>query len=232
MKISPSLTLAAVFFAPFSVISQAAQIVDLTLIGQLVPVACDINLVGGAEVNYNVIPMSSLSSTKATPITPNMGGSDPIKTMTVICDAPAQFAVKLLDNRASSVNPLVLTGGLPAGTSADQLFGLGQDSTSTNIGAYIVTARSADLSVDGAAGKMIVSSDAGTSWVDSTAGQLLNTSAWRMSWTPAGAPSAPAPVATVSQGLGISAGIIPTATLNTGNAIPLNGLLTLEVIYL
>ncbi|MFJ3368232.1 DUF1120 domain-containing protein [Pseudomonas sp. NPDC086251] len=226
------LTLVAAFCGLFSAAPQAAQTVDLTLIGQLVPVACDINLLGGAEVDYNTIPFSALSSTSATPITPSMGGSDPIKTMTVICDAPAQFAVKLLDNRASSVNPVALTGGLPAGTSSAQLFGLGQDGASTNIGAYIVTAKSTDLSVDGAAGKMIVSSDAGITWVDSTAGQLLNTSTWRMSWTPVAAAAAPTPVATVSQGLTLSAGIIPTANLNTSNAIPLNGLMTLEVIYL
>lgn len=232
MNFMPGFTFVAALGALFSASSHAAQTVDLTLVGELVPVVCDINLVGGSEVNYNTIPIAALSSTQAAPITPSMGGADPVKTMTVICAAPAQFAVKLLDNRSASVNTAVLTGGLPAGSTAAQLFGLGQDASATNIGAYIVTAKGADLSVDGAAGKMIISTDAGTTWADSATGQLLNSSAWRMAWTPAAATPAPTPVTTVSQGLTLSAGIIATRDLNTSGAIALNGSLTLEVVYL
>lgn len=209
--------------------AQAADTAEMTVIGRVLPPACTIALANGT-IDYGNLPVSKLNAAAATAITPQMGGATPSDTLNIACDAPAQIAVKLLDNRSGSASPDVLVGSALNAT-ATQIFGLGKDSVGTNVGAYSVTATETGAMVNGSSGKVITSTD-GTSWTNGTNVLFSNQAGWQMSWTAATSPAAPEPVTTVAQALTVNAAVVSTSALDTTAPVALDGSLTIELVYL
>jgi hypothetical protein len=207
--------------------AQAAETAELTVTGRVLPPSCTIALAGGT-IAYGTLPVSKLNAAEPTAVTPWMGGNTPSDTLNIACDAPAQIAVQLLDNRAGTAAPGVILGSALE-ASATEIFGLGQDSTGTRVGAYSVTASA--TTVDGSTGKVITSTD-GTSWADGSNVLFSNQPGWLMSWTAAASPAAPEPVTTVAQTLNVNAAVVGTSSLDTSAPVALDGSLTIELVYL
>lgn len=208
--------------------AQAAETAELTVTGRILPPVCTINL-ASSTIAYGTLPVSKLNAAAPTAITPWMGGTTPSNTLNISCDAPAQIAVQLLDNRAATAAPGVIGSALTA--SATEIFGLGQDGAATNVGAYSVTATDAGAMVNGIKGKVITSND-GTAWTNGSNVLFSNQSGWLMTWTAAASPAAPEPVRTIAQGLNINAAVMGTDTLDTSAPVSLDGSLTIELVYL
>jgi hypothetical protein len=226
-KLLLSLTpLAALFVCNFAMATTTA---DLTVTGQIIPATCNISLTGGGVINYGTLSVGGLDPVDSTLITPSMSGTHPKSTMNINCDAPAQIAVNVTDNRAATVNLDVLTGGTLPGATVEQVFGMGADGVGTNIGAFTITSTSGGTLVDSAPGRVIESFD-GNSWAHST-GEFNNTANWRMSWASV-AGNTPEPIQAIAQELEIQAAVTATENLDTSVPINLDGSVTIELVYL
>ena len=209
--------------------AQAAETAEMTVTGRVLPPSCTIDLSSGT-INYGTLPVSKLNAGTPTAVTPWMGGNTPTDTLNIACDAPAQIAVQLLDNRANTTAPGVILGSV-LDASATEIFGLGLDGAGTSVGAYSVTATDTGATVDGSTGKVITSAD-GSSWSDGANVLFSNQAGWLMSWTAAGSGAAPEPVTTIAQALSINAAVVGTDTLDTSSPVSLDGSLTIELVYL
>lgn len=89
-------TLAASALLLHSATTFAASSVDLTVKGLIVPSACTPSLSGGGVIDHGKISAKDLNPDRATAI-----GVHTL-SMTVNCDAPIQFALHPIDNRAGS----------------------------------------------------------------------------------------------------------------------------------
>jgi hypothetical protein len=229
MRRLPLFTLAPAGLLLLCSSAQAAETAELTVTGRVLPPSCTIALAGGT-IAYGTLPVSKLNAAEPTAVTPWMGGNTPSDTLNIACDAPAQIAVQLLDNRAGTAAPgVILNSALEA--SATEIFGLGQDSTGVSVGAYSVIATEAGATVDGSTGKVITSTD-GTSWADGSNVLFSNQPGWLMSWTAAASPASPEPVTTVAQTLNVNAAVVGTSALDTSTPVALDGSMTIELVYL
>jgi hypothetical protein len=206
--------------------AHAAVTTELRVIGRIVPAACTMDLTR-ADVNYGTIALDSLNAATSTAITPSMSGVDPETTLNIVCDAPAQIAMNITDNRSSTVDNSVI-GDLISATAADT-FGMGADSAGTNIGAFTITGNG--TTVDGAAGKAIESTD-GSNWTSPALARVQNTTGWLMSWTPAASADVPEPVQNVAQVLKLNAAVVSSDNLETSVPVNLDGSVTMELVYL
>ena len=113
-------TLAAGVLLLGSATTFAASSVDLTVKGLIVPSACTPSLSGGGVVDHGKISAKDLNLDDATYLDKRT------LTMTVNCDAPIQFALHPIDNRASS-------------SMSSSYFGLGFINDTQKLGYYFLT---------------------------------------------------------------------------------------------
>jgi hypothetical protein len=203
----------------------AADNGELRVISRILPGTCTMTL-SIPNVSYHTLPLDRLNAAANTAVTPSMAGTKPRTVLNIACDAPAHLAMTVADNRTGSVANSVLDV-LPSTTAAD-LFGLGTDSANTAIGAFALSTPS--VTVNGAAGKTLESAD-GVTWNDAASGQVKNTPNWHMSWTSA-IGTTPEAINAITQTLELSAAVVPTNTLETSAPVPLDGSVTMELVYL
>ena len=197
-----------------------AQSIDLQVKGSITPAACTPTLSGGGVVDFGVMQASSLNLTAPTVL--------PTKTtsLTITCDAPAQVGFLLLDNRGSSVADV----GYAAGVG----YGLGMAGESM-IGAYKLSVKPDQFTVDGAQGHGLYSPD--NIWRNITATKdLLDALAGANYEVYSAAKSSGATAPDAFQTM--TATIDVEATLNRGDALPLgdrvemDGSASITLIYL
>lgn len=220
-----------------------AETVSVSIVSALAPTACTPTLTGGGVVNYGTILTSQLSATVFTALPIRQIG------LTISCDAPAKVAIKSLSGRIGSLagstespqgvglNPVTLLG-IASGFPVVAL-GFDIDGT-TKIGGYAIGTLVGSFTADGVAVAIVGqrSATTPTSWVaqnDSTANSSLYTSFngqfKYVSWASA---STVIPVAAqiFTGTLRLQAYLNRTTAFNFNHPIHLNGLSTLEIIYL
>lgn len=185
----------------------AASTVDLTVKGLIVPSACTPNLSGGGVIDHGKISAKDLR-----PDNPTHIGSHVI-TLAVLCDAPIQFALHSIDNRAGS-------------STVASDYGLGLINGTQKLGWYQLTLR--NPVADGVAMQPIASGDGGNTWYSEKfwdAGLYMAVAALDDA-------TQPASVKEMVTELLVVTSIARTDGLDLSNEVTLDGSATLEVKYL
>ncbi|MBV6692647.1 DUF1120 domain-containing protein [Serratia quinivorans] len=214
----------------------AADSVDLKVIGTITPVACTPTLSGGGTVDYGTIKADTLKADDYTVL--------PEKSLdfSITCDGKAKVAVNAFSGRMdSTVGDAEATNGastIPAGITllgkdtTVQAFGLGLDGTK-KIGGYRMRFNNANAKADGVAVDTISRAGPTGTWIaiaEKTA-NLVSKSSWQPSWAATGTVT-PVAFKTLATTVEVQAFINKASELDITKPIQLDGLATLELIYL
>ncbi len=200
-------TLAASVLLLSSTTAFAASSVDLTVKGLIVPSACVPTLSGGGVIDHGKISAKDLNVDR-----PTMIGYNTL-TMSVNCDAPIQFALHSIDNRAGS------------GLTTD--YGLGFINETQKLGRYALTLRN-PISDDGVLVQTIGSYDQGKTWFTEIAWEP----GMYMSVASMDDDTQPVAVKDLRLDLNVTSTINRTDGLDLSNEVTIDGSATLEVKYL
>ncbi|VEI65425.1 DUF1120 domain-containing protein [Serratia rubidaea] len=216
--------------------AMAASTVDVRVIGTITPAACTPTLSGGGTVDYGAINPTTLSPADYTVL--------PEKTLdfSVTCDAPAKIALKVINGRpgslAGSTENISGAGPAPAGV---QLFsvantaavGLGKDG-SANIGGYGLrfvpgTVQADSVNVD----PLRTSDPTLASWgAGAASGSILyNGPVLHNTWAATGTMT-PVAFETLTAKFGVQAYLNHASELDLTKPVALDGLSTIELVYL
>ncbi|MGY2289399.1 DUF1120 domain-containing protein [Pseudomonas sp. SDO528_S397] len=191
---------------------------ELTLLARFAPAACTPSLSNGGHVALGKLSVGDLHPQQETALAPR-----PV-LLTVGCDAPTFFALRLQDNRPGSA-----TGSADAST-----YGLGLDARQQKIGRYRLvfdpTRVTADqfaqlYRTDSATGSLPWSA-ANSSPLGAAADRYLGFA------TTAGSTGGPAAIQNLSATASLEAVIAPLGELDLGSEVRLDGAATLEIHYL
>ncbi|MFC0227268.1 DUF1120 domain-containing protein [Serratia aquatilis] len=212
-----------------------AESIDVRVIGTIDPAACTPTLSGGGTVDYGTIKPTALAKDAFTTL------AEKQLDLAINCDAPAKVAIAAYSQRgASAVNTngtmetlaTAPTGVMMFGSASAGVFGLGLDGTK-GIGGYAIRLAPGTMSADGIAVDSIVANGNTTSWSKAVTGSLLNsvTSVRHASWAKTGT-TTPIAFTTLAGKLGVQAYINKTSELDLTKPVVLDGLTTLELVYL
>ncbi|CRM00148.1 MULTISPECIES: DUF1120 domain-containing protein [Pseudomonas] len=185
----------------------AASTVDLTVKGLIVPSACTPNMSSGGIIDHGKISAKDLR-----PDNPTHIGTH-VMTLVVVCDAPIQFALHSIDNRAGS-----------SISSSD--YGLGLINGTQKLGWYKLMLRNAVA--DGAQMQPIASSDGGNTWYS----EKFWDAGLYMALATLDDATQPASIKELVTELVVDTSIARTDGLDLSNEVTLDGSATLEVKYL
>lgn len=218
----------------------AADSVDIKVTGTIKPAACTPTITGGGTIDYGNIGLNTLSATDYTPL--------PEKQVdfSITCDAPAKIALKATNGRPGTA------AGAPDGVGGfgESPVGLFTDATGKGWGvAGLGTAEGKNIGGFGmrlAAGTVkatvndvekevfsITSADGGITWSTSRMGNLQRSDVVGLaSWGATSDDKTPVALTTLSGKLGVQAYINKTSELHPTGEIKLDGLSTIELVYL
>ena len=216
-----------------------AETIELGITGALIPTACTPTLGGGGVIDYGLIAAEMLSATAFTAL--------PVKqiSFSITCDAPAQIAIKALNGRVGSLAGPTETGWNGVALNPVPLFGatgvpvvgLGLDDT-RKIGGYALRAVSGTFIADGVAVDNLFRRTTGavpTSWIKDTINGTLYTSFGTdtifKTWASIGSLT-PLAFEVLSGTLELQAYINRGSALDFSHPIILDGLTTIEIVYL
>lgn len=191
---------------------------ELTLRAHFAPAACTPTLSNGGVVDLGKLAAKDLHPERNTPLPPK-----PL-LLTVGCDAPTHFALRMQDNRQGSAT----------GAVDESAYGLDMDARQQKIGRYHLSLNPADVSVDSLAQVYRTdSSTAGQAWSSASAQPIaLGTQRYLGFTDSPGSRSGPVAIQHLSAPLHLNAFIAPLQDLDLRSEVLLNGSGTLEVIYL
>lgn len=189
----------------------AASTTELSVTGTITPVACTPTLANGGVVNYDKISAKDLKPTSHTRL------EDQSIQLTIDCDAPAQFAISVSDNRKNTAS---------VGNSA---FGLGLINVNEKLGSY-------QLSFINPVGNVPVNSmysrNKGDTWSRLDADSAIFPTDWvgfgnriDSNWTPDF-------LQTVTVDIALTTLIAPANNLTLTDKVNLDGSATLQIEYL
>ena len=206
--------------------------VDIKVVGTIEPTACTLSLPTGASIDYDVIDPSLLSATAFTPL------AEKQIDITLSCDAPAKMGLMAVNGRpatmAGATEGLSGAGRAPVslfGSTTTDGVGLGLDGTD-KIGGYGIRLVPGTVTTDTDPADVITKGSAESVWAKSPTGTLYESTKLRhTSWA---APGTVIPVAfkAMTGKIGVQAYINKKADLDVTKSIILNGLTTLELVYL
>ncbi|MXP57129.1 DUF1120 domain-containing protein [Pantoea sp. Taur] len=219
--------------------AQAASNIDLKVIGRIDPGTCTPTLTGGGTVDYGTISPSSLSSTGYTILS--------LKEIDVgiNCTAPTKVMLTTINGRPdTSVAPVpegasgyaaIKVSDIPifGGTLGDvAVGGLGMAGTA-KIGGYSTRIDPATVKLDGVDVDMLSTGNINAvSWAKATVGTLFsNTTARGVSWATKNTLT-PLAFTNMSGKLSVQAYLNKKSELPLTQTIKLDGLTTLELVYL
>ncbi len=215
----------------------AADSVDVKVIGTISPAACAPTLGGGGTVDYGTIKANALAADDYTTLA--------VKTvsLSITCDAPAKVGIHVLNGRpgttagaaeggpmSSALAPVALLD-IPAGQYP--VVGLGADGTS-DIGGYGIGIVESSLKVDGNAVDLILTdmSDRSRYTMEDVDYPLYDPNNDSLfTWA---APGTLTPVAftTMAGTLNVQAYLNKASELDLTKEVQLDGLTTIEIVYL
>ncbi|KAA6173822.1 DUF1120 domain-containing protein [Pseudomonas veronii] len=191
---------------------------ELRLQARFAPAACTPGLSNGGTVDFGKLSVMDLHMDRETPLP-----SRPL-VVSVGCDGPTAFALRLQDNRPGSAT----------GVANETDYGLGLDARGQKIGRYRLVFDPTRATADSLARLYRTDSATGTKPWSSASSQLLAIGAARYLGFGAsdGSTSGPDPIQTLSVTASLEAFIAPLGSLDLGNEVRLDGSATLEIIYL
>lgn len=210
----------------------AAPTAEIKIIGTIVPSACQLALTNNGLLDYGKIAASSLKKDAFTPLG-TLG-----MNINITCDAPMRVAIIAKSGRGASavnkegglgemVDPGITLGGITPGKAIAA--GLGVHN-GVGIGGYAMAILPAAHEADNKAAKLLASGNA-SGWAEAnTAQPLLYGDTSYFSWSSDG--KQPSSHTTFLAGLNIQPYINKTSELDVTKEVKLNGLATLELIYL
>jgi hypothetical protein len=102
--------------------SQAASTTQLAVNGKIIPAACTPLLSSNGLIDYGKLSQQDLNPDKNTPLAPQT------MQVSVSCDAPTRFALRMADNRDGTAN-----------VNSEIYYGLGLDHSGNRIGLYYMS---------------------------------------------------------------------------------------------
>lgn len=216
-------TLSLALAASMASFGAQAQSIDVRVIGTITPAACIPSLAGGGVVDYGNIAASTLNQTTATAL--------PVRSVafTITCDAPTRVALRAMDNRASSAVPGIIQIVSP-GLTAEHTFGLGVGA-GKNIGGFALQLEPGGITLDGSTAiTNMASSDGGATWTGRFGGYTRHDGRM-MSWATTGS-TVPTAFTTMAGTLDVHTVIDKAENLTLTSDVELDGLATLELVYL
>lgn len=191
---------------------------DLTLRAHFAPTACQPTLSDQGVVDYGTLYAKDLSATHETPL--------PTRTvrLSVTCDAPARFGLRMKDNRDGSA-----TGG-----TDETAYGLDLDASNNKIGRFYLTVDPAEFSADSLSTLYRTDSTSnGAAWSSSTARQIPMAANSLMGFTDkTGVTTGPLAIQVLTGTMRIKTYLAPIQSLDLRDVVRINGSGTLEIIYL
>ena len=211
-----------------------AESVDVRVTGTITPTACTPTLSGGGTIDYGAINPASLSATDYTVL--------PEKQidLSITCDAPAKIAVKALNKRPGTLAGVpegsMGTGTPPAGvilfgSASYSSAGLGLDGTD-KIGGYALRLTAGTAQADGTAVDNLFRDNSTLPWKPSTSGSAFDPFNPReVSWAATGQLD-PVAFTTLNTKVAVQAYLNKASELDLSKPVVLDGLTTLELVYL
>ncbi|WP_338491168.1 DUF1120 domain-containing protein [Pseudomonas trivialis] len=197
---------------------QSGRSRELRLQARFAPAACTPNLSNGGTVAFGKLSVTDLNIDKDTVLP-----ARPL-VVSVACDAPSSFTLRLQDNRRGSAT----------GPTDDTTFGLGLDARQNKIGRYRLVFDPTRAAADGFPQLYRTDSATGTSsWSSASASPLaIGASRYLGFSASAGSTSGPVPIQQLSATTSLEAVIAPLGSLDLGSEVRLDGAATLELHYL
>lgn len=191
---------------------------ELRLQARFAPAACTPSLSNGGTVAFGKLSVMDLSLDQETALP-----ARPL-VVSVTCDAPSAFALRLQDNRQGSAT----------GPADETTYGLGLDAQQQKIGRYRLIFDPQRTTADSAA--QVYRTDSATGalpWSSASASPLaIGASRFLGFSTSAGNTSGPEPIQQLSATTSLEAVIAPLGRLDLGSEVRLDGAATLEINYL
>jgi len=207
-----------------------AESIDVKVIGTITPTACKPTLTGGGTIDYGTIPPASLKKDAFNPL-----GNKQLD-FAITCDAPAKVALKAINGRPNTVAGREGDGAgsasyRPAGINgnvADYVVGLGLDS-GKKVGGYAIAMT--DITADGQSVDYGFKGDADAEWSTWPKSYFYYSSPIISSWFKSGTKD-PIAFTTLAGKLNVQAYINKASELDLTKPVKLDGLTTLELVYL
>lgn len=191
---------------------------ELTLRAHFAPIACLPTLSDHGVVDYATLYAKDLNATTDTPL--------PTRTLrlSVTCDAPIRFALRMKDNRDGSA-----TGG-----TDETAYGLDLDASGNKIGRFYLTIDPAEFSADSLATLYRTDSTSdGVAWSTATARQIPMAANSLLGFTDkSGVSTGPVAMQTLTGTLRIKTYLAPLQSLDLRDVVRINGSGTVEIVYL
>lgn len=208
-----------------------AESIDVKVIGTITPTACKPTLTGGGTIDYGTINPDTLKKDAFTVL------AEKQIDFAITCDAPAKVAIAAKSGRGeSAVNKdgkltVISTNNALFGGTNTHAVGLGLDGTK-GVGGYALRLQAGTMQADGKNVDSIFSDGNTTSWRKAGIGAMFNQSSQRYtSWAATGTLT-PIAFTTLSGKLGAQVYINKASELDLTKPVKLDGLTTLELVYL
>lgn len=209
-----------------------AESVSISVTGTIIPPACKINLPGGDEISYETLSSDILDATGYTVL------EGKTAALTINCKAPTKVGLVATNQRTNSLagatENAAGVGAVPVtlfDSAAEAGVGLGA-SDGKKVGGYGIRLDPTTITVDTKSVDIINKLDSASAWTKNTSGNLYNTTgSQQVSWATTGQVQ-PVAFTNLSADLGVEAYINKRDELDLGKIITLNGLTTIEMVYL
>ncbi|MCR4539241.1 DUF1120 domain-containing protein [Pseudomonas sp. 18.1.10] len=190
----------------------------LRLQARFAPAACTPSLSNGGTVEFHKLSVMDLNIDQETPLR-----TQPV-VVSVTCDAPTRFSLRLQDNRQGSAT----------GPADETTYGLGLDAKQQKIGRYRLLFDPARTSADSASPVYRTDSPTGAlPWSSASASPMAIGAGRHLGFSAsAGSTSGPDAIQTLNATAGLEAVLAPLGTLDLGSEVRLDGAATLELNYL
>lgn len=191
---------------------------ELRLQARFAPAACTPSLSNGGTVDFGKLSVMDLHMDKETALTARPLG------VSVACDAPSAFTLRLQDNRQGSAT----------GNSDETTYGLGLDAKGQKIGRYALVFDPLRATADSFTQLYRTDSPTGKApWSSSSASPLAIGANRHLGFNAnAGSTSGPDPIQQLSATASLEAVLAPLGSLDLGSEVRLDGAATLEINYL
>ncbi|RSB24208.1 DUF1120 domain-containing protein [Enterobacter cloacae] len=207
-------------------IAVMAESVDVKVIGTITPMACKPTLAGGGTIDYGTINLDTLKRDEFTVL------SEKQIDFSIVCNAPAKIALKTINGRTGSLagndEEISGYGRAPVKINSTYAAGLGLDA-SKKVGGYGISF--SDATADNVKTENIYRQDdwAPGEWDLNHARGIFGNIDGLFSW---GSINSPIAFTTLSGKLKVQAYINKHSELDLTKPVKLDGLTTLELVYL
>ena len=237
MKMMQKSLLALAVMATTALNVQAASNVELKVIGRIDPGTCTPTLSGGGTIDYGTMSPDSLAATGLTLL--------PEKQLdfAIACTAPSKVAVKVVNGRPNTVAGATegasgfatVTGTTIFGVANMGVAGLGE-SDGVKVGGYGIRIAPGTVIADtNSVDNIVAPNITSPVWAGigtGATGSLLSTATVRgVSWAATGT-TTPVAFTNLSGKLGVQAYLNERSAFDLTNTVQLDGLSTLELVYL